>query len=424
MAGTLYLCATPIGNLEDITLRVLKLMERVDVIAAEDTRNTLKLLNHFEIKTPMTSYHEHNKVTKGPVLVERLLAGESIALVTDAGMPGISDPGADLVKLCYAAGVPVTVAPGASAAVVALVLSGMDTRRFVFEGFLPPDKKERRAILKTLEREHRTMIFYEAPHRLTDTLAELAELFGESREVAAVRELTKKFEEVRRATIGEHLRYFSENPPKGEFVLVCEGFSLEAQRQAEREGWESISVEEHVAKYVAEGMSEKDAMKQAAKDRGVSKREIYQILKKYTIAAALADNGKEVFQMERLLAGFSALGWREYLFAAGMAYVLTYIYRVFQRRKESGKNKEKTYVIQTFDKRAIDRCKELFPIDVLSFKGKEFKRGMQIRITTIQQNVIVGEFIGLNRVNLVCIKTGNKIIAHQLEKIAEDTKAE
>ena len=262
MAGTLYLCATPIGNLEDITLRVLKLMERVDVIAAEDTRNTLKLLNHFEIKTPMTSYHEHNKVTKGPVLVERLLAGESIALVTDAGMPGISDPGADLVKLCYAAGVPVTVAPGASAAVVALVLSGMDTRRFVFE------------------REHRTMIFYEAPHRLTDTLAELAELFGESREVAAVRELTKKFEEVRRATIGEHLRYFSENPPKGEFVLVCEGFSLEAQRQAEREGWESISVEEHVAKYVAEGMSEKDAMKQAAKDRGVSKREIYQILKK------------------------------------------------------------------------------------------------------------------------------------------------
>ena len=257
-----------------------QLMERVDVIAAEDTRNTLKLLNHFEIKTPMTSYHEHNKVTKGPVLVERLLAGESIALVTDAGMPGISDPGADLVKLCYAAGVPVTVAPGASAAVGALVLSGMDTRRFVFEGFLPPDKKERRAILKTLEREHRTMIFYEAPHRLTDTLAELAELFGESREVAAVRELTKKFEEVRRATIGEHLRYFSENPPKGEFVLVCEGFSLEAQRQAEREGWESISVEEHVAKYVAEGMSEKDAMKQAAKDRGVSKREIYQILKK------------------------------------------------------------------------------------------------------------------------------------------------
>ena len=285
MAGKLYLCATPIGNLEDITFRVLETLRSVDVIAAEDTRNTLKLLNHFEIKTPMTSYHEHNKVTKGPVLVERLLAGESIALVTDAGMPGISDPGADLVKLCYAAGVPVTVAPGASAAVVALVLSGMDTRRFVFEGFLPPDKKERRAILKTLEREHRTMIFYEAPHRLTDTLAELAELFGlniqtlyyyDSVGIFSPRERNEK----NGATIGEHLRYFSENPPKGEFVLVCEGFSLEAQRQAEREGWESISVEEHVAKYVAEGMSEKDAMKQAAKDRGVSKREIYQILKK------------------------------------------------------------------------------------------------------------------------------------------------
>lgn len=258
---------------------MLRLMESVDVIAAEDTRNTWKLLNHFEIKTPMTSYHEHNKGTKGPVLVERLLAGESIALVTDAGMPGISDPGADLVRLCYQAGVPVTVAPGASAAVVALVLSGLDTRRFVFEGFLPAEKKERKAILKTLEREHRTMIFYEAPHRLTDTLAEMAELFGREREMAAVRELTKKFEEVRRDTIGGHLDYFRENPPKGEFVLVCAGLSLEAQRQEEREGWESISVEEHVGRYLAQGMSEKDAMKQAARDRGVSKREIYQVLK-------------------------------------------------------------------------------------------------------------------------------------------------
>ena len=279
MAGTLYLCATPIGNLDDITFRVVKLMESVDVIAAEDTRNTLKLLNHFEIKTPMTSYHEHNKASKGPALVERLLKGESIALVTDAGMPGISDPGADLVRLCYAAGVPVTVAPGASAAVVALVLSGLDTRRFVFEGFLPPEKKERREILKTLEREHRTMIFYEAPHRLLDTLEELSALFGENRQMAATRELTKKFEEVRRDTIGGHIRHFTENPPKGEFVLVCEGLSLEAQRQEEREGWESISVEAHVQKYMDAGMSEKDAMKQAAKDRGVSKREIYQVLK-------------------------------------------------------------------------------------------------------------------------------------------------
>jgi len=184
------------------------------------------------------------------------------------------------VKLCYDAGVPVTVAPGASAAVVALVLSGLDTRRFVFEGFLPPDKKERKAILKTLEREHRTMIFYEAPHRLTDTLEELAELFGSDRQMAATRELTKKFEEVRRDTIGGHLKHFTENPPKGEFVLVCEGFSLEAQRQEEMESWESISVEEHVQKYMDAGMSEKDAMKQAAKDRGVSKRDIYQIIKK------------------------------------------------------------------------------------------------------------------------------------------------
>lgn len=220
MAGTLYLCATPIGNLDDMTLRVLKLLETADIIAAEDTRNTLKLLNHFEIKTPMTSYHEHNKAEKGPKLVERLLAGENIALVTDAGMPGISDPGADLVKLCYEAGVPVTVAPGASAAVVALVLSGLDTRRFVFEGFLPMEKKERRAVLSTLEKEHRTMIFYEAPHRLLDTLEELEKIFGSDREMAAIRELTKKFEEVRRGTVAEIKAHFTAQPPKGEFVLV------------------------------------------------------------------------------------------------------------------------------------------------------------------------------------------------------------
>ncbi len=279
VSGTLYLCATPIGNLEDITLRVLRLLREVDVIAAEDTRNTLKLLNHFEIQTPMTSYHEHNKQTKGPILVERLLAGESIALVTDAGMPGISDPGADLLRLCREAGVAVTVAPGASAAVTALVLSGMDTRRFVFEGFLPPEKKERRAILAALEKEHRSMIFYEAPHRLTDTLAELAALFGEERPLAVVRELTKKFEEVRRDSIGGHLQYFTDHPPKGEFVLICEGLSLRAQRQEQQEGWESIPLSEHIARYLAEGMSEKDAMKQAAKDRGVSKREIYQAWK-------------------------------------------------------------------------------------------------------------------------------------------------
>ncbi len=280
MAGTLYLCAMPIGNLDDITLRTLKLLESADVIAAEDTRNTLKLLNHYEIKTPMTSYHEHNKAGKGPVLLERLQKGENIALVTDAGMPGISDPGADLVRLCHAAGVPVTVAPGASAAVTALVLSGLDTRRFVFEGFLPPEKKERREILLTLEREHRTMVFYEAPHRLLDTLEELCGVFGAERQTAAARELTKKFEEVRRDTLGGQLAYFREHAPKGEFVLVCAGFSLEEQRHEEQQGWAQVSIEEHMARYLAQGMGEKEAMKQTAKDRGVPKREIYQYLKK------------------------------------------------------------------------------------------------------------------------------------------------
>ena len=257
MAGTLYLCATPIGNLDDMTLRVLKLLETADIIAAEDTRNTLKLLNHFEIKTPMTSYHEHNKAEKGAKLVERLLAGENIALVTDAGMPGVSDPGADLVKLCYEAGVPVTVAPGASAAVVALVLSGLDTRRFVFEGFLPMEKKERRTVLSTLEK-----------------------IFGSDREMAAIRELTKKFEEVRRGTVGEIKAHFTAQPPKGEFVLVFAGYTLQQQRQAAQESWESVSVEEHMEHYLSQNYSEKDAMKQVAKDRGVSKREIYSYLHK------------------------------------------------------------------------------------------------------------------------------------------------
>lgn len=279
MAGTLYLCATPIGNLEDMTLRVLHILEQADVIAAEDTRNTLKLLNHFEIKTPMTSYHEHNKAQKGPQLLQRLQNGETIALVTDAGMPGISDPGADLLRLCQEAGVPVTVAPGASAGVTALVLSGLDTRRFVFEGFLPPEKKERRAVLQTLEKEHRTMIFYEAPHRLVDTLAELEAVFGGERQMAAIRELTKKFEEVRRGTASEIREYFTTQPPKGEFVLVYAGYTLAEQKQAAQESWEQISIESHMAQYTEKGMSEKDAMKQVAKDRGVSKREIYSYLK-------------------------------------------------------------------------------------------------------------------------------------------------
>lgn len=280
MAGTLYLCATPIGNLDDITLRTLKILEHADVIAAEDTRNTRKLLTHFEIKTPMTSYHEHNKVGKGPYLIERLLAGENIALVSDAGMPGISDPGADLVVLCYEAGVAVTVAPGACAAVVALVLSGLDTRRFVFEGFLSMDKKERRQTLALLEREHRTMIFYEAPHRLLDTLEELKGVFGGERRLSTVREITKKFEEVKQDTLEHHLTHYKENPPRGEFVLVLEGLSLAQQREEEMQGWAEISVAEHVERYLAEGLSEKDAMKRAAKERGIPKRDIYQQLKR------------------------------------------------------------------------------------------------------------------------------------------------
>lgn len=274
-AGILYLCATPIGNMEDITIRTLKILESVDVIAAEDTRNTLKLLNRFEIKTPMTSYHEHNKIGKGPFLVERLLAGESIALVSDAGMPGISDPGEDLVRLCYEAGVAVTVAPGASASVVALVLSGLGTRRFVFEGFLPMDKKERRVILQTLEKEHRTIIFYEAPHRLLDTLEEMEGVFGPERKSAVIRELTKKFEEVRRDTLANQRVYFRENQPKGEFVLVIEGLSLEEQTKEAQANWSTVPISVHIEQYLDQGLSEKDAMKQVAKDRGISKRDIY-----------------------------------------------------------------------------------------------------------------------------------------------------
>lgn len=278
MYGTLYLCATPIGNLGDITLRVIELLKECDLIAAEDTRNTLKLLNHFNIDTPMTSYHEHNKFSKGPVLLEKLKEGKNIALVTDAGMPGISDPGEDMARLCRQEGIPVTVAPGASAVVTALVLSGMPARRFIFEGFLPTDKKERAEVLARLEKETRTTVFYEAPHRLTDTLKELLKSAG-NRDVACVREITKKYEEVKKDSLENLLAFYGENPPKGEFVVIVGGADAEKLRQEEIEGWESISLEEHMKKYTDSGMSEKDAMKQVAKDRGVSKREIYALLK-------------------------------------------------------------------------------------------------------------------------------------------------
>lgn len=274
MVGTLYLCATPIGNLEDITFRVLETLRSVDLIAAEDTRNSIKLLNHFEIKTPMTSYHEFNKFDKGAQLIEQLLAGKNIAVITDAGMPGISDPGEELVKMAYEAGVTVTVLPGACACVTALTLSGLSTRRFRFEAFLPADKKERKEVLEELKNETATIVLYEAPHRLTKTLSELFSALGERR-LTVCRELTKKHETAFRTTLLEAMSYYEENEPKGECVLVLEGADREVMKKAEQEAFSELSLEEHMERYLSAGMSKKDAMKAVAADRGVSKREIY-----------------------------------------------------------------------------------------------------------------------------------------------------
>ncbi|MDO4313018.1 MAG: 16S rRNA (cytidine(1402)-2'-O)-methyltransferase [Eubacteriales bacterium] len=277
MTGTLYLCATPIGNLEDITFRVIRILKEVDLIAAEDTRNSIRLLNHFEIRTPMTSYHEYNKIEKGKKLVGLLQEGKNIALITDAGTPGISDPGEELVKMCYEAGVPVTSLPGASACITALTLSGLSTRRFAFEAFLPADKKERQEILANLQNETRTLILYEAPHRLVKTLKELGDALGD-RKLTVCRELTKKHETAWRTTIGEAFRYYEETAPKGECVLVIEGKSRQALREEEQAKWEEITIDEHMERYLSQGMDRKSAMKQVAKDRGVSKRDIYQQL--------------------------------------------------------------------------------------------------------------------------------------------------
>ena len=276
--GTLYLCGTPIGNLGDITLRVIDMLKACDLVAAEDTRNTLKLLNHFDIQKSLVSYHEHNKIQKGPELIEKLKSGLNIALVTDAGMPGISDPGSDLVRLCQKEGVPVTACPGPTAFATALVLSGMDSRRFVFEGFLPTDKKEKAHVLKSIEKEERTVIFYEAPHRLKATLKEIYQSVG-NRQASCVREITKKFEEVKKDSLENLIEYYSLNDPKGEFVVLIEGLDPEEIKKEQISFWENIPVEEHVKKYIDDGMSEKDAMKQAAKDRGITKRDIYSILK-------------------------------------------------------------------------------------------------------------------------------------------------
>ena len=281
MSGRLYLCATPIGNLEDITLRVLRVLKEADLIAAEDTRNSLHLLNHFEIHTPMTSYHEYNKIEKGRILVEKMLSGQNIALITDAGTPGISDPGEELVRMCHEAGIEVTSVPGPAACITALTMSGLPTRRFAFEAFLPMDKKERTEILGELKNETRTIVLYEAPHRLVRTLSELCETLGD-RQAVLLRELTKKHETVFRSTLQSLLDYYQEQKPLGECVLVVEGQSREAIREEEQRSWDDIPVEEHVEMYEKQGNSRKEAMRLAAKDRGISRRDIYQHLLKLT----------------------------------------------------------------------------------------------------------------------------------------------
>ena len=278
MSGILYLCATPIGNLEDMTFRVIRTLKEVDLIAAEDTRNSIKLLNHFEIQTPMTSYHEYNKYEKGRKLVEKLQDGMNIALITDAGTPGISDPGEELVKMCYEAGIPVTSLPGAAACITALTLSGLSTRRFAFEAFLPTDKKEKEMVLQEIERETRTIIMYEAPHRLLKTLKMLSERLGKERRITVCRELTKRHETAFATTLEEACAYYNEQPPKGECVLVIEGRSREQIAQEEKAQWEEMSIEEHMEHYLSQGIDKKEAMKKVAKDRGVSKRDIYNAL--------------------------------------------------------------------------------------------------------------------------------------------------
>ena len=278
--GTLYLCATPIGNLEDITYRVLRTLKEVDLIAAEDTRNSIRLLNHFEIKTPMTSYHEYNKIDKAYQLVTKMREGKNIALITDAGTPGISDPGEEIVRICYEEGIPVTSLPGAAACITALTMSGLPTRRFAFEAFLPKDKKEHQAVLEELKTETRTIIIYEAPHHLVRTLQELSDTLGGERRLTICRELTKRHEEKLQMTLADSLSYYEVNEPRGEYVLIIAGRSREEMKKEEQAGWEALSLEEHMAHYESQGIDRKEAMKRVAKDRGVSKRDIYQALLK------------------------------------------------------------------------------------------------------------------------------------------------
>ena len=274
MAGKLYLCATPIGNLEDITYRVVRTLNEVDLIGAEDTRNSIKLLNHFDIKTPMTSYHEFNKYDKAKQLVEMMKEGKNIAIITDAGTPGISDPGEEVVRQCFEAGIQVTSLPGPAACITALTMSGQETRRFCFEAFLPKDKKEKVAVLEELKNETRTIIIYEAPHRLARTLKELRETLG-NRQLTLCRELTKKYEEADKTTIDQAIEKYNEKEPRGEYVLVIEGKSQEEIQEENKQKWESMTIEEHMEYYISQGNDKKSAMKLVAKDRGVSKRDIY-----------------------------------------------------------------------------------------------------------------------------------------------------
>lgn len=277
MAGKLYLCATPIGNLEDITYRVLRILKEVDLIGAEDTRHSIKLLNHFEIKTPMTSYHEYNKVDKAKYLVNEMLNGKNIALITDAGTPGISDPGEELVRQCIDAGIEVSSVPGPAACITALTMSGQATRRFVFEAFLPSDKKERALVLEELKEETRTMIIYEAPHHLLKTLKELYEVLGD-RSITLCKELTKLHEKAYKSTISELIAEYEETEPKGEHVLVIAGKTFKEKKDASIQSFLEMTIEDHMELYLSKGMDKKEAMKAVAKDRGVSKRDIYDAL--------------------------------------------------------------------------------------------------------------------------------------------------
>lgn len=278
MAGILYLCPTPIGNLKDISERVLETLREADLIAAEDTRNSMKLMNAFDIHVPMTSYHEYNKTEKAYTLIDKLKEGTNIALISDAGTPGISDPGEVLVKMCHEEGIKVTSLPGPCACICALTLSGFSTRRFSFEGFLPSDKKERKEVLEDLKKEYRTFIIYEAPHHLKGTLEELKEALGGERKIALCRELTKKFEEVLRFDLDGAIAFYEKNEPKGEFVLILEGLNRNEEKEKEKKNWQEVSLEDHMKIYLDAGMDKKEAMKAVAKDRGISKSDVYKAL--------------------------------------------------------------------------------------------------------------------------------------------------